>query len=148
MASTDVTGRVQEHKTQEATELHGSVLCPVMAPGTHFLTSQPSSPTKPKSEYLNLTFHGVEAQKLPISQLITSHHEPPELITLIASEGQRGHPPSDLVLAALPLLLEVQSIIAIIQRLQLRSRTVAKHCIAGSLGFLWALGGRLHHRCH
>lgn len=149
LASTNVTGRVWEHETQDATELYGPVLCPIMAPGTHFLTSHPSSPTEPKSEYLNLTFHGVEARNLPICQVITLHHEPPELITWtsLASEGQGGHPLSDLVLAKLPLFLEVQLIIAITQRPKLRSQAVAKHCVAASLGYSWALG-RLHHRCH
>lgn len=132
LSSTGVTGRVRENKTQDATELQRSILHPITAPGTQFLTSHPGSPIEPKSEYLNLTFHGVETQNLPICQVITLHREPPALITWtsLASEGQGEHPLSHLVLTKLPLFLEVQLIIAITQRPQQRSWALAKHCVA------------------
>lgn len=107
LASVDVTVRVWEHRTQDATELHRSVLCPIIVPGTQFLAFHPSSPTEPKSEYLNLTFHGVEAQNLPTCQVTysTMSHLSwlPRLLFPLKAQG--GHPLSDLVFANLPLVL-------------------------------------------
>lgn len=149
LASIDVTVRVREHKTQDATEWHRSVLCPVMVPGTQFLAFHPSSSTEPKSEYLNLTFHAIEAQNLPTCQVTysTMSHLSwlPRLLCLWR------HKEGILFLTwswqSFPLFLEVQLIITITLKTQLRSQAVAKHCVAESLGCLWVLGS-LHHRCH
>lgn len=67
--------------------------------------------------------------------MIALHHEPPELIICASfvPEGQRENPLSDLVLKNLPLFLEVQLIITTTQRPQLRSKTLAKHCVAEPL---------------
>lgn len=150
LASIDVTVRVQEHKTQDVTELHRSVLCPIMVPWTQFLTSHPGSPTEPKSEYLNLTFHGVEARNLPTCQVTYCTMSHLSWLPFDYFFALWRHKEGILFLTwswqSFPLFLEVQLIITITRKTQLRSRAVAKHCVAGSLASLWL--GSLHHRCH
>lgn len=67
--------------------------------------------------------------------MIALNHEPPELIACISlvPEGQGRAPFSEQALKNLPLFLEVQLIITATQRPQLRSQTLAKHCVAESL---------------